>query len=161
MIRSVETKDAKAIADIYNYYVKNTFITFEEDEVSEDEMKRRIKSHSLDLPWIVYEKEGCIYGYAYASKWSLRSAYRYSVESTIYLNHEKIGKGLGVKLYRQLLDILVKSGIRVVVGVIALPNEASVKLHEKLGFVKAGRVKKIGYKFEKWIDVGYWQLQIG
>ncbi len=161
MIRNVEIKDAKAIADIYNYYVKNTIITFEEDEVSEDEMKKRIKSHSLDLPWIVYEEEGQVCGYAYASKWSLRSAYRYCVESTIYLDHKKKGKGIGVRLYKELLDILAKRGICVVIGVVALPNEASAKLHEKLGFEKVGKFKKIGYKFEKWIDVGYWQLQIG
>ncbi len=158
MIRNVNLKDAKAIADIYNYYIENTIITFEENKVSVDEMALRIKSHRPDLPWIVYEEDGSIYGYAYASEWKSRCAYKYSVESTIYLDHTKSGKGLGTKLYRELLNLAMKSDIHAIIGGIALPNKASIKLHEKLGFEKVGQFKEVGYKFEKWIDVGYWQL---
>ncbi len=159
MIRDVNLKDAKAIADIYNYYIENTIITFEENKVSVDEMALRIKSHSSNLPWVAYEEDENIYGYAYASEWKSRCAYKYSVESSIYLDHTKSGKGLGTKLYRELLNLAMKSDIHVIIGGIALPNEASIKLHEKLGFKKVGQFREVGYKFKKWIDVGYWQLK--
>ncbi len=160
MIRDVDLKDAKAIADIYNYYIDNTIVTFEENTVCEEEMIERIKSHNPDLPWIVYEENKQIYGYAYVSEWKSRSAYKYSVESSVYLNHTKLGKGIGAKLYKKLLSQIKKKNIHIIIAVISLPNEASVKLHEKLGFQKVGQFKEVGYKFEKWIDVEYWQLKI-
>uniref|UniRef100_UPI0032170574 arsinothricin resistance N-acetyltransferase ArsN1 family B n=1 Tax=uncultured Draconibacterium sp. TaxID=1573823 RepID=UPI0032170574 len=158
MIRDIHINDSKAIADIYNYYINNTCITFEEIPVTESDIKERIKSHNLNLPWIVYEESGEIAGYAYASEWKSRCAYKFSVESTVYLKQGKEGKGIGTILYRELLNRIARSNIHAVIGGIALPNKPSIALHEKLGFEKVAQFKEVGYKFEKWIDVGYWEL---
>ena len=157
MIRNIRVSDAKAICDIYNHYILNTIISFEEEPVSETEMVDRIQSRG-DKPWIVYEKDGHISGYAYTRNWRVRHAYRFSVESGIYLNHLDTGKGLGTILYRELLDHYKNMDIHAVIGGIALPNPASIALHEKFGFEKVAHFKKVGFKFDQWIDVGYWEL---
>ena len=159
IIRKAESSDAAGIADIYNYYIKNTIITFEEKEVTQDEISRRIEDVSSDsLPWIGAEKEKRIVGYAYASKWKTRSAYRFSLESTVYLEQNSVGSGTGSMLYNELLSILKDTGTHVVLAVIALPNPSSIALHEKFGFRKAAHFNEVGIKFNKWIDVGYRQL---
>ena len=157
MIRNVKIADAKAICDIYNYYVINAIISFEEKSVSEAEMAERIQSRG-EKPWIVCEENNRILGYAYTRNWRSRHAYRYAVESGVYLTPNETGKGLGTVLYRELLDRFKKIGIHVVIGGIALPNPASVALHEKFGFEKVAHFKEVGFKFNKWIDVGYWEL---
>jgi len=158
MIRDITINDSKEVAGIYNFYIINTSITFEENPVSEDEMKNRIKSHNVNLPWIVYEENSEILGYAYATEWKSRSAYKFSVESTVYLKQGRQGKGLGTKLYQELLQRIECRNVHVVIGGIALPNKPSIALHEKLGFEKVAQFKEVGFKFEKWIDVGYWEL---
>ena len=158
MIRSASFSDATAICTIYNHYIINTPITFEEEVVSEDEMAERIRETLSAFPWLVYEESGEVLGYAYASKWRTRFAYRYSAESTIYLRHDQAGRGIGHCLYAQLLSELRKGRLHSIIGGIALPNEASQRLHEKLGFKKVAHFEQVGWKFEKWIDVGYWQL---
>jgi phosphinothricin acetyltransferase len=161
MIRNVKESDSFEIARIYNYYIKNTIITFEEQEVSQDDISSRIKNVlSEPLPWIVAESGNNITGYAYATKWKARSAYRFSVESTVYIEQNGVGKGTGSLLYKELLSRLEELGIHVVIGGIALPNPSSISLHEKFGFKKVAQFKEVGIKFNKWIDVGYWQLQI-
>ena len=157
MIRNVKIADAKAICDIYNYYVINTVISFEEKIVSKAGMAERIRSRGNN-PWIVYEENNRILGYAYTRNWRARHAYRYAVESGVYLNYKHVGKGLGTILYRELLNRYKKLGIHVIIGGIALPNPASIALHEKFGFKKAAHFKEVGFKFGKWIDVGYWEL---
>lgn len=158
MIRDIHINDSKALAAIYNYYISHTCITFEEIPVTENDIKERIQSHNLNLPWIVYEENGEIAGYAYATEWKSRCAYKFSVESTVYLKQGKQGKGIGTILYRELLNRIAKSNIHAVIGGIALPNNPSVALHEKLGFEKVAQFKEVGFKFGKWIDVGYWEL---
>lgn len=158
MIRSAGPADAAAICAIYNPYVLNTIITFEEQAVSITEMENRILEVVRDLPWLVAEEDGQILGYAYASKWKSRCAYRYAVESTVYLQTGLAGRGLGTLLYRALLADLRGRGMHTVIGGIALPNPASVALHEKLGFVQVAHFKEVGWKLERRIDVGYWQL---
>jgi len=160
MIRFIRSEDAEGICNIYNYYVINTTITFEEKEVSEEEMRRRIDTTAKAYPWYVFEENYQILGYAYATKWKERSAYRFSTESTIYVRNGHTGKGIGAKLYEALLSSLEKQGIHVVLGGIAQPNEASVRLHERLGFSKVGQLSEVGYKLGKWIDVGYWELKL-
>lgn len=113
------------------------------------------------FPWIVLEQDGEILGYAYAGPWHTRSAYRFTAESTIYLSPDAGGKGYGHKLYRELLARLKEQGIKNVMGVVALPNPPSVKLHQSLGFTKVGEFKNIGVKFERQISVSYWQLELG
>lgn len=157
-IRPVSAQDAATLARIYNHYVLHTTVTFEETAVTDAEIATRIKEVSDGaLPWLVAEREGAVVGYAYASKWKGRCAYRYSVESTVYLDPAATGQGLGTLLYRALLDALCTRGLHVVIGGIALPNTASVALHEACGFVKVAQFREVGYKFGTWIDVGYWQ----
>ena len=158
MIREATIQDATAITAIYNYYIKNSVITFEEEQLTSDQMAQRIMNISKEYPYLVYEEEGKILGYAYATKWKERSAYRFSAEATIYLHHEEKGRGRGTKLFSALLDEIKKSTVHSLVGGIALPNPASVALHEKFGFKKLARFEQIGYKHGKWIDVGYWEL---
>ncbi len=158
MIRNAAIKDARRLCEIYNYYIKNTTISFEGKPVSLKEMGKRISDITASLPWIVYEDQGRILGYAYADRWKGRSAYRFSVEATVYLGKESTGKGIGEILYRRLLEELKAAGIHAVMGGIALPNEICQRLHEKLGFKKVAHFPEAGFKFNKWIDVGYWEL---
>ncbi len=125
------------------------------------EMARRIEDvQSASLPWLVAEEGSQILGYAYATQWRARSAYRFSVEITVYLAPEYTGRGIGSKLYGQLFPILQARGIHAVMGGIALPNEASVALHEKFGLRKVAHFEQVGFKFNQWIDVGYWQRML-
>ncbi|MFW6264539.1 MAG: N-acetyltransferase family protein [Bacillota bacterium] len=158
LIRNVRMEDAEEISYIYNYYIENTIITFEEEVVSVGEIKKRIKEITKLFPWFVYEEKGKIHGYAYANKWRGRSAYRYSVESSVYLNKNSVSKGIGTKLYSKLLNELKDNGFHAVIAVISLPNDKSQKLHENLGFKKIGYFSETGYKFQRWIDVAYWEL---
>lgn len=162
MIRPVTADDAAAIAGIYNHYVIETTVTFEEDPVTAAEMARRIESSlAHGQPWLVAEVDGQVAGYAYATKWHHRHGYRHSVEVTVYLGRAFAGRGLGTALYDALFPLLESRGIRSIVGVIALPNPASVALHEKFGMRKVGHLSAIGVKFGEWIDVGYWQKAVG
>jgi L-amino acid N-acyltransferase YncA len=157
MIRPVELTDADAICGIYNSYIAETVITFEESPVSSEAMSARINQITATLPWLVACENGVVKGYAYAGRWHSRSAYRYSVETTVYVDRSSQRKGIGTSLYSELLARLQQLGRHRAMGVIALPNEASVALHEKLGFRKVGHFNELGFKFGKWIDVGYWQ----
>ncbi|MEN3110789.1 arsinothricin resistance N-acetyltransferase ArsN1 family B [Uliginosibacterium paludis] len=161
MIRSACPSDAADIATIYNHYITGTTVSFEEAPVSTTEMENRLKSVSeASLPWLVFEEDGQLKGYAYASKWKPRSAYRFSVESSVYLRHDCTGRGLGRLLYEALFAELARRGIHSVIGGVALPNEASVALHEKLGMKKIAHFEEVGFKFGKWLDVAYWQKRL-
>jgi phosphinothricin acetyltransferase len=161
-LRPASAADAAAICAIYNTYVATTAISFEEDAVGAPDMARRIADvEAAALPWLVLEVDGKLAGYAYATKWRARSAYRFSVESSIYLDPAHAGRGLGRLLYGALLDQLRGRELHLVIGGIALPNEASVKLHEALGFRKAAHFTEVGMKFGRWIDVAYWELRLG
>lgn len=157
-VREATPVDAAAIAQIYNYYVGNTVITFEEEAVPADEMSRRIAEvQSRSLPWLVGELDGEIVGYSYAAPWKARAAYRQSVETTIYLRHGMEGRGIGRTLYSALLPILRERGIHAVIGGAALPNPASAALHAALGFERVATFREVGFKFGRRIDVAYWQ----
>ena len=161
MIREALFSDADTIAEIYNYYVSNTVITFEETPVTAAEMATRIKAvKESDLPWLVLTENDRIVGYAYATLFKARSAYRFSVESTVYLSPEHQRNGHGTRLYEKLIDELRALGIQNVIGCVTLPNPASVGLHEKMQMKKVGHFSKIGFKFEQWLDVGFWQRNL-
>jgi len=160
IIRKVELRDAEEITAIYNHYIENTIITFEEEPITIDEMASRIETISSQYPYLVYEENGKVVGYAYATQWKTRSAYRYSAENTIYLHPDAKGKGIGSVLFQKFLMEIKNTNLHVLVGGIALPNAASVALHEKFGFKKIGQFEEIGFKFGKWIDVGYWELKL-
>ena len=160
-IRTATAADSEALARIYNHYIRETVITFEENDISPQEMTNRVAAVvALSLPWLVAVSGDVIVGYAYATKWRERSAYRFSVESTVYLDHGSIGQGIGTQLYRELLTVLRAKSLHTVMGGIALPNDASVALHERLGFAKVAHFKEVGFKFGRWVDVGYWQLAL-
>ena len=159
VVRPALEADAEAIARIYNYYIENTVITFEEERVSGRTMATRVAEvQALPLPWLVAEAAGAVVGYAYANKWKVRSAYRHSVETTIYLENGREGRGIGTRLYSDILPILRARGIHAVIGGAALPNDASVALHEKLGFEHVATFRQVGFKRDRWVDVAYWQL---
>lgn len=160
MIRPATIADAAAIAAIYNHYVATTTITFEEAAVSESEMASRIDTVSAKLLWYVCERDGAVVGYAYATPWRVRSAYRFSVETSVYVAPGHAREGIGEQLYRAVIEALRVKENKVVIGGIAQPNPASVALHEKLGFEKVAHFKNVGRKFEQWVDVGYWELQL-
>ena len=157
-IRIATAADADRIAEIYNHYVANTVVTFEEEPVTGGEMRRRLDEvFASALPWLVAESGGRMVGYAYATKWKARSAYRFSVETTVYLAVGLGRRGLGSRLYEELFRLLKEKGVHAAIGGIALPNDASVALHEKFGMRKVAHFEEVGFKFGKWVDVGYWE----
>lgn len=156
MIREAISSDAQAIADIYNYYIVNTVITFELDPVTPREVMKRMEKYKEVGPYLVCEEDDEVIGYAYVSKFRERPAYAHSVETSIYLKKGAGGKGRGTTLYSELLSQVLLQ-CHVIVGGIALPNEASIKLHEKCGFRKVAHFLGVGRKFGRWIDVGFWQ----
>ena len=121
-------------------------------------MERRIREVTMQWPWLVCEECGSVVGYAYAAPWKARSAYRFAVESTVYLAAGQQGRGFGAALYRRLIEDLAARGAHCVIGGVSLPNAASIALHEKLGFRKIGQFSEVGWKFGHWVDVGYWEL---
>lgn len=158
MIRMAAAADAAALARIYNHYVRETIVTFEEEPVADVEMARRLADvQAASLPWLVAEEEGGVVGYACARPWKPRRGYRFSTEVSVYLDASHGGRGLGTKLYAQLLTELRTRRIHAAMGGIALPNDASVRLHEKLGFEKVAHFREVGFKLGAWIDVGYWE----
>lgn len=163
MIRSVQKSDAAAIAEIYNHYVENTIITFEYDRVDAAVIESRIATITgAKFPWICCldsESNGLL-GYAYAGPWRTRAAYRYVVESAIYLRDGVQGQGIGQSLYRELFRLLREGGFRSAVASISIPNEASIATHKSLGFRRVGVFEKVGFKSDQWIDVEFWQLEL-
>lgn len=158
-IRCVSESDFKEIARIYNHYIENTIVTFEEAPVTDEEMKQRILYISSSYPYLVCEVDGKVQGYAYISSWRTRSAFRYSAECTVYLDKNMIGLGLGQKLLEALItQVRSSTSIHVLVAFISLPNDASIHLHEKLGFIKVAHYREVGFKFNQWLDLGNWEL---
>ena len=160
MIRAANPKDSKEIVEIYNHYVETSIVTFETELVSGDEMGDRIRALAQTHPWVVYEQDGQIQGYAYASPWKNRNAYKHSVEVSVYVRPGSQGHGIGSMLMRELLDRIEEIDVHCLIAGVALPNAGSVALHEKFGFNNIGQFKEVGRKFNKWVDVGYWQLII-
>ena len=157
-IRSAKLTDAEQIAEIYNYYILNTHHTFEIEPLSAEEMKRRVGEVSGEYPYLVAETDGEIQGYIYAAQFRLREAYKHSVEVSIYVRNQAKQKGIGSELYKRFLEELKETDIHTIIAGISLPNEASVKFHEKLGFEKVGHFREVGYKLGRWVDVGFWEM---
>ena len=157
-VRPATADDAEAIVTIYNHYIAHTTATFEESAISADEMWRRMQDvQDAAFPWLVAEEQQHVVGYAYATRWRTRSGYRFSAEVTVYLAPESGGRGVGSALYAALFPLLRARGVHAVMGGIALPNDASIALHEKFGMRKVAHFDQVGFKFAKWVDVGYWQ----
>lgn len=160
LIRRVTPEDAAAVAAIYNHHVVNTIVTFEETPVDAAAMRARIEEIERAHAWYVADVGGEIAGYAYASAWRPRSAYRKSVETTVYVGEAHLGRRIGIALYGTLLPEIAKRGFHSAMAGIALPNAGSVALHERVGFAKVAHFREVGWKLGRWIDVAYWQRML-
>lgn len=159
-IRLAKLTDASQMLELYRPYVLDTAISFELEPPSLQEFKKRISENLGNFPWVVCEIDEQVVGYAYSGAYKSRCAYAWSVESTIYVNRNFHGKGIGKDLYRHLFALLKDQGVVNVIAGIALPNDASIIIHESLGFAKVAQFKDVGFKLNRWWDVGYWQLQL-
>lgn len=157
LLRFATAADFAAIAAITNHYIRNTAIHFGYEAVTPRELQDLWRQHHDLYPWLVAEVDGSVVGYAKAGVYRTRAAYRWSTETGIYLAPERLGRGLGRPLYERLLAVLTGQGFHAAIGVITLPNHASVALHERLGFQPCGVVRQAGFKFDAWHDIGTWQ----
>lgn len=160
LIRRASEADAEAIVEIYNPYVLHSTITFETTQVAVPEMRERIRGTLVKHDWTVAEVDQKVVAYAYYSSFRTRPAYNRTAESTVYVNEEYAGIGIGKKLYADLIRSAAAEGFRELVGVIALPNPASVGLHRSLGFREVGVLRGVGYKFGGYVDVALWQKSL-
>jgi L-amino acid N-acyltransferase YncA len=160
MIRIAKPADAGAILDIYAPYVRDTSITFETEVPSVSDFEKRIQKYLENWPWLLYEINGRIAGYAYASRYRERVAYQWSIECSVYIHDDHLRSGIASALYSRLFSILKIQGFTTVYAVINLPNDPSVALHESIGFTHFATYEKVGYKLGRWKNVGWWQLQL-
>jgi L-amino acid N-acyltransferase YncA len=157
-LRAATPADAAAIAEIYAPFVTGSAVSFETEPPGAEAMRARIEAGGTLYPWIVGEADdGSLLGYAYAARFRERPAYRFTVETSVYLRSGAGGRGLGRRLYEPLLATLEGQGFTQAIAAITLPNEASVHLHEMLGFTPAGVYRQVGWKLGTWHDVGLWQ----
>ena len=159
-IRPVRPSDAARIIEIYSPHILSGPASFENEVPSLEDFQQRISQNTLKFPWLVYEINGEVAGYAYASAHRSRCAYDWTAECSVYVDEIYHGRGIGKALYAELFNLIKKQGVVNVLAGIALPNERSIKLHEKMGFVACGTFKDAGFKLGKWWDVGWWQLQL-
>ena len=161
MIRLADTDDAAAIREIYRPSIENSAISFETEVPSIDEMRRRIDDCLPLYPWIVEEQGGRIRGYAYASHFHVRAAYRWSAQVSVYVERQDFRQGVARQLYAVLVKLLESQGIRQVLAGITVPNPPSQAFHEALGFKLVGIAQDVGYKLDAWQGMGWWQRSIG
>ena len=153
MIRIAEERDIPAILEIYGPYVLNTTITFEYDVPTREEFTRRFRDITRQFPWLVYEEDGEILGYAYASAPYARAAYAWCAEPSVYLKPEVRGRGIGRKLYAALEQILDCQGYQVLYTLVTQENEASLRFHERCGYRVSVLFPNCGFKFGRWLGV--------
>ena len=158
-VREAGAADSAAMAAVYNHYIENSVATFETTAVTGEEFAARVSAVcAAGLHWLVARRGDELAGYAYAAPWNQRYAYRLSVETTVYVSQAAAGQGIGSVLYDELFARLRADGYHVAIAGISLPNAASVALHEKFGMRKVAHFSEVGNKFDRWIDVGYWQV---
>jgi phosphinothricin acetyltransferase len=160
-IRAAGPDDSAAIAAIYAPYVTGSVVSFETEAPDAAEIARRMAGDADKYPWLVAcGADGTVLGYAYATAFRARPAYRFSVETTVYVADGAERQGIGSALYRTLLPVLEVQGFAQAIAAITLPNQASVMLHERLGFRQIGVYEKVGFKFREWRSVGLWQREL-
>ena len=159
-IRLASTADAPQICEIYRPIVSDTAISFEQTAPDADEIAARITQTLEQYPWLVCDINRQIAGYAYGSSFRSRSAYQWTVETTVYVHPDYQRRGISRALYASLIAILRQQGYCNAIGVIALPNDGSIGAHETLGFRKIGVFENMGYKLNEWRDTGWWQLEL-
>ena len=160
MIRYVTQRDVKRITEIYNDYIINTTISFEVKPLTEDEMRNRIESVLAHGPFLVWEEDSEIAGYCYAHPWKERAAYHNTLETTVYLAPQYFRRGIGSQLMRELINQCRVDNIKVLIACITANNEASIKMHEALGFKQVSYFSQVGEKFGQWLDVIDMQLTL-
>lgn len=158
MIRPVKPEDTKAITAIYNEYVVHSVATFETEPLQEEEVRSRIADISAHYPYFVYEVDGEVAGYCYAHAWKKRAAYKYTLETTVYLSPRYTGRGIGKELMTTLIEECRRGGYRALIACITEGNEASNSLHTRLGFKQVSCFEKVGLKFDRWLDVVDYEL---
>ena len=160
-IRQATSDDVGSLLDIYTPVVLKSATSFELTPPTHDEFALRVARVSLTDPWLVLERDGAIAGYAYASEFRGRPAYQQTRETTVYVSPEHQRSGVGESLMVALLDELQQRGAHLVVACLTLPNEASVRFHEALGYSYVGTFHEAGRKFDAWHDVGFWERRLG
>lgn len=153
-------RDGPACAAIYAPFVTDSYVSFEEQPPGGEEFARRIERGSRSYPWLVAEEDGPVIGYAYACAHRERAAYRWAADVAAYVDERARRRGVGRSLYVTLLALLAQQGVQTVCAGVALPNDASVGLHEAVGFRPVGVYRRIGFKHGAWRDVGWWQLEL-
>jgi phosphinothricin acetyltransferase len=160
MIRIAHADDAAAIHEIYTPSVLAGVATFETELPGVEAMRERILGRLTQYPWLVWEEHGRVLAYAYASRFRERAAYDWIAETSIYVHADARRRGIARRLYGVLLDSMRLQGLNQAVGVITLPGEVSVAMHEAMGFIPAGVWRSSGYKLGQWWDVGVWQKEL-
>jgi phosphinothricin acetyltransferase len=159
-IRMATPDDAAVVRAIYAPFVETTAVTFESEVPPVEEMATRIRTTLPRYPWLAAERDGAVVGYAYAASWRSRAAYRWAVETTVYLRDDARGQGVGRAIYRTLLACIRLQGFRLALAGITLPNPASVGLHEGFGFRAVSVYRACGHKLGAWHDVGMWEIEL-
>jgi L-amino acid N-acyltransferase YncA len=159
LIRPARPDDGDALAEIYGGHVLRGTASFEVDAPDAEEMRLRLATVlSRGWPWLVAERDGVVIGYAYCSRFHIRHAYRFTCEDSIYVHEAHVGTGAGRQLLTVLLDVARDIGFREMIAVIGdAENRASIALHEAMGFDHAGVIRRVGHKFDRWLDVVYMQ----
>lgn len=160
VVRDAQASDFEFIAGLTNHFIAHTAIHFGHEAVSADELRSSWEKTRGRYPYLVSEVDGRFAGYAKAGVWRERAAYQWTAETGIYVEASLHRRGVGRTLYAALIDACRGRGFHSLIGGITLPNDASVRLHESLGFVGVGRVVRAGWKFGMWHDVGFWQLML-
>lgn len=158
--RKIADGDIRVCLDIYNYYIENTTITFEEKALTEEEFCERVSRIKKDYPYIVCVSDGRPIGYAYLDKYSERSAYRFTADLSIYVDKDFRHGGVGTELYHGIERLAKETGIKNIISVITSENDASVAFHEELGFERVGSISDVGFKFGKWLGVDFYRKKL-
>ncbi|MBQ3217148.1 MAG: N-acetyltransferase [Oscillospiraceae bacterium] len=159
-IRKVTLKDVPAMLEIYRAFVENTAVSFEYETPTVEAFSRRVEEHLAFYPWLVWEEQGTVLGYAYAGRAFERAAYAWNAEISCYLAPEIRGKGIGRQLYGEIERILLSQGVRKVFAVVTSANAPSVAFHEALGYKKTAVFPAVGYKLGQWHDVIWLEKQL-
>ena len=157
MLRIATLADVPEILEIYGPYVLNTTVSFEYDVPTPEAFTQRFLTYTAQFPWLVWEEDGRILGYAYASPPYSRAAYRWCAEPSVYLRPEARGRGIGAKLYAALEKILALQGYQVLYALITSENTASLRFHEKQGYLKRAEFPHCGFKFGRWLGIFWYE----
>lgn len=160
ILRNISEQDVEACLAIYNYYIENSTYTFEEKRLSYDDFKNRVEFVTIKYPFLVAEENGKILGYAYLNDFNERSAYRYTADLSIYLDNNECHKGIGSILLSHVEEIAAQIGVKNIISIITVQNYGSKYFHEKNGFKQVGRLENVGFKFNSWLSVDYYQKNL-